>query len=121
MNLFRKLNLFPFGTQNTEDLGFIGASPTARLVGVILASAALMAPTNRMHHVSGTAACTLITLPYAGFIGDILFIPDAAFTGATGGVQAGLNYPIGKAFTAVVGKTLTMTFDGALWYPNYIA
>jgi hypothetical protein len=106
------------------DFGQIGAnigSATGPIVGPVLASAAglMPAPTHRIHHVSGALAITLIPLPYPGFQGDLIFIPDGAFTGATGGVATDVNKPVGLAFTAVVGRPLRLTYDGNMWYPGY--
>lgn len=103
--------------------GELGINPGGPITGPVIASAAglIAAPTAKVHHVSGTAAITLIPLPYAGFQGTIIFIPDAIFTGATGGVATATNFPIGLAFTAVVGKPLHLTFDGSFWYPSYTA
>lgn len=83
--------------------------------GAILASAATITPTNPLHHVSGTAAITTITVP-PGFSGNIWLIPDGLWTMTTGG-----NIAIGV--TAVVDKVLEMTYliSTQLWYPSYLA
>ena len=96
-------------------------TPTLQTEGATLASAATMAPTHRLHHVTGTAEVTLLTLPYTGFSGNVQFHPAGAFTGATGGVATALNKPVGKAFTAVADRTITLTYfpSLALWYPSY--
>jgi len=98
-----------FVTPGTNEQGIEGAT---------LASAAAMTPTHRQHAVSGTAAITSIALPWPGFAGEIVFFPTAAFTGAAGGAA---GVAIGLAFTAVVGKALTLTYSPAtgLWYPSY--
>jgi len=98
-------------------------SPSLRPMGNPIASAAglIAQPTAAIQKVTGALAITLIPLPYPGFIGQIHFIPTGAFTGATGGAATATNKPIGLAFTAVVGKVLTLTFDGFLWYPSYTA
>lgn len=93
---------------------------------VTLASAAGVA--NEVQYaitkVSGTAAMTAVRVP-KGFRGTIALIPTAAFTGATGGAAdlAQTSYdqfPIGLAFTAVVGKTLFLTLGpDNLLYPSY--
>ena len=84
--------------------------------GATLASATTVAPTHRIHVVSGTTEITTITVPYTGFEGDIVFIPSGIFTLATGG-------NVGLAATAVVGKAMTLTYikSTALWYPSYVA
>lgn len=77
------------------------------------------APVAYITHLSGTNQLTSIDLPWLGFTGTICFIPDAAFTGATGGTSTSSTGAIGKAFTAVAAKALYLTYDGALWYPSY--
>jgi hypothetical protein len=98
---------------------------TQGVKGVDVASAAglIAVPGAYLTLVSGTAAITLIPLPYPGFHGTLAFRPTGAFTGATGGTATATNKPIGLAFTAVVGKILFMTFDPVsdLWYPSYTA
>lgn len=86
--------------------------------GPTLASAVAFAVTHRQHVVSGAAAMTSIALPWPGFAGEIVLIPTGAFTGALGGAA---GVAIGLAFTAVVGKALTMTYSpsAGLWYPSY--
>lgn len=81
--------------------------------GAVLASAATIAPTHKIHHVSGTEEVTTITLPWDGFRGPIILIPDAAFTTATGG-------NIAVAVTAVINRPLMFVFDGTLWYPHAV-
>jgi len=79
------------------------------------------APTAFITHVSGTAELTTIDLPYPTFAGTICFIPSGAFTGATGGSANATRGAIGKAFTAVVQRTLFLTYvpSTKLWYPSY--
>lgn len=103
--------------------GELGVNPGGVIIGAILASATgLMAiPTAKIHHVSGVLAITLIPIPYAGFQGTIIFIPDAIWTLATGGAATAVNFPIGLAATAVVGKPMHLTFDGVKWWPSYTA
>jgi hypothetical protein len=96
-------------------------TPTKGVGGGDIASAATIALTKYLHRVTGAAAVSLITLPYDGFEGTLALLPTGAFTLATGGAQAGLNFPVGLASTAVVGKVLFVTFHKgqALWYPSY--
>jgi len=77
-------------------------------------------PTGYITTVSGALAMTLIPLPWPGFSGTIVFIPTGAFTGATGGVATAVNKPIAKAFTAVVGQALALTYSSAsgMWHPS---
>lgn len=77
------------------------------------------APVAYLTTISGTNALTSIDLPWLGFTGTIAFRPTAAFTGATGGTSTSSTGAIGLAFTAVIGKVLFLTYDGALWYPSY--
>lgn len=81
-------------------------------VGANVASATTIAPTGQVFHVTGTTAIATISLPFTGFKGTIILIPDAAFTTTTAD-------NIGIASTAVIGKALHMTFDGTKWYPSY--
>ena len=79
-------------------------------VGPTLASAATIAPTYAIHHVSGTAAISTITPPWTGFTGTITLIPDGAWTLATGG-------NIKAAYQAVANQPLELQFDGTSWFP----
>jgi hypothetical protein len=79
------------------------------------------APVAYLTVISGTNQLTSIDLPWLGFTGTVAFRPTGAFTGATGGTSTASTGAIGLAFTAVVGKILLMTYDGALWYPSYTA
>lgn len=80
---------------------------------------AMTQPVAYLTVVSGALAMTTIDLPFIGFTGTIAFRPTGAFTGATGGTTTSTTGAIGLAFTAVVGKILFLTYDGALWYPSY--
>ncbi len=96
--------------------------PTLSNEGTTLASGTSpLVPTNYLHFVSGTSAITLVTIPYAGFAGTIALSPTGVFTGAIGGSATSVNKPIGLNFTAVVGKTLFLTYypSTGLWYPSY--
>lgn len=99
-----------FGT--TAGDGSLRAKYYETVVGANVASASTIAPTGGIFHVTGTTQITTISLPRTGFTGSIQIIPDAAFTTATGG-------NIALASTAVVGRVLTMTYDGTSWYPSY--
>src|SRR5215831_17767793 len=88
-----------------------------QVVGAVLASAnTLPTPDHLIHHVSGTAVIKTIPVPYAGFGGVLILIPDAIFTWDTTGNLA-------LAGTAVVNKALFLVYDtlGAKWVPSYIA
>lgn len=85
----------------------------ALAVGAVLAIAGnAIAPTSAIHHV-GAGLIKNITVP-AGLAqgGTIFLVPDAAFTtDATGNISL--------ASTAVINKTLAMTWDGTKWNPSY--
>lgn len=100
-----------FAPVGTKEQGIEGAT---------LVSAAAIAPTHRIHHVSGTAEITDITLPWEGFAGDIVLIPADAFTGATGGTA---GTALATAFTAVANRPLHLTYvpSSGLWYVHAIA
>jgi lysophospholipase L1-like esterase len=88
-----------------------------RTVGSAIASAATIAPTNALTHITGTAAIDTITVPTVvvsggSFRGCLILIPDGAFTTTTAG-------NIAVASTAAVGKALEMCYDGTKWYPSY--
>lgn len=79
----------------------------------VIASAATIAPTNGVHHVSGVAAIGTITVPATCTpTCQIVFIPDGIFTTTTG-------TNISLASTAVVNKALIMVWDGTKWNPSY--
>lgn len=82
--------------------------------GSAIASAATIAPANRVHHVTGTSAIS--TISAAGMTdGEILtLIPDASFATTTGG-----NIAVGS--TAMVNRALRFIWDAgaAKWYPSY--
>lgn len=98
---------------------------TSIISGADVASAVAMPiPLQRVQRVSGTAAMTTLGLPWPDFEGDVVFIPTAVFTWATGGAAATtLAAPFALAGSAVIGKALTFTFlrITGLWYPSYIA
>lgn len=100
-------------TELTERFSGYGGLQN-KIVGAILASAATIAPTHKVHHISGTAAIATISVPWDGFQGEIILIPDAIFTWTAAG-------NIALAGTAVVNKAIIMTFDGLKWIPSVIA
>ena len=107
-------------SERPHEFGDVGGLQFGVVAPAVVASAvAMSAPTHKITHVSGTAEMTTIALPWPGFTGSIIYIPDGAFTGATGGAATDTAKPIGKAFTAVVQRALEMVFDGTLWYPSY--
>jgi len=86
---------------------------------VVASVTALPAPLAYIEHVSGTVAITTIALPWPGFTGSIILIPDGVFTTTTAGTSDGTNQAIALASTAVVSKAMIMTYDGTKWYPSY--
>lgn len=95
----------PGGSQDSLDGG-----TTASVAGT------MPAPTGRQTIVSGALAIVNITLPWATFSGDIIYLPTGVFTWTAAG-------NIALAGTAVVGKALVFTWHPATakWYPSYIA
>lgn len=101
-------------------------TPTLNIEGATLASSATvsLALTSYTHAVSGNAAQVLMDLPYAGFAGVVALRPTGTFSGVTGAAGAtATSRGFGLAFTAVIGKILSMTYvpSTGLWYPNYTA
>lgn len=110
---------------NTPDVEFIGCHDVngpyevtktqAVYKGTAIASAATIAITKSLHHITGTTAIDTITNP--AWIKDgsrITLIPDAIWTMSTAG-------NIAKAVTAVVGRPLDLIWDSTTtkWYPSY--
>jgi hypothetical protein len=93
-------------------------SPASLNVGSAIASAATIAPTAPLTHVTGTMQVNNINVPaqfaQSGFGGCLRLIPDGAFT-------TGTNGNIAIASTAVVSRTLEMCYENATarWYPSY--
>ena len=103
----------PAAAQNTYIIDQRTAVPNLS-VGGTLTSGATIAPTMPIHHVSGTAAITTITVPTGFISGCIGLWPDGIFTTTTGG-------NIALASTAVVNKIMFMCYDPTLgkWGPSY--
>jgi len=82
-----------------------------------IASATTITPTTPIAFVSGTTPVVTITAPspISAGGGAIALIPTGAFTWTTAG-------NIAVAGTAVVSRTLTMTYDATTtkWYPSYV-
>lgn len=86
-------------------------------VGAVLASASTIAPTNSIHHVSGTTQITTITAPAIATGSNTVtigLIPDGLWSTGTSG-----NIALGT--TAVVSKVVWLTYDPvqSKWYPSY--
>ena len=108
------VNSYKFATpSNSRTLGNVDPVVRASVAGL------QPAPVAYLTVISGALAITTIGLPWEGFTGTVAFRPTGAFTGATGGTTTATAGAIGLAFTAVVGKILFLTYDGALWYPSY--
>lgn len=78
-----------------------------------LASAATIAPTKGLVHVTGTTTISTITAPYSGFVGCIKLIADnaAGFATTTGG-------NIAAASTVTQNHWVEECYDGTSWYPH---
>ncbi len=77
-------------------------------VGPTLASAATIAPTFGIHHVSGSAAISAVTPPWTGFSGTIVLIPDGTWSLATGGASGSA---ILSNLTATVNTPVYLNYD----------
>lgn len=122
VRLFFKGNVLEAGahflpdTANTWQLGaqsdpwlITWADLFGTLLGAPLASAATIAPTTGVHHITGSVDIDTITPPIADFVGTINFIVDDGLSFTTAG-------NIANAVTANAGNLYIATFDGTLWY-----
>ena len=104
------------GAATGTSLSLSGFSAVSAAAPTI-ASATTIAPTTPIAFVSGTTAVVTITAPspISAGGGAIALIPTGAFTWTTAG-------NIAVAGTAVVSRTLTMTYDATTtkWYPSYV-
>ncbi len=101
------------GLGTTANYSWSGSAwvqiPFTRVVGVAVASASSIAIVTDIFHITGAIQINTLT---GGVTGQqIVMIPDGAFSLGTSG-------NIGRAVTATVGRSLTLTFDGTLWYPD---
>lgn len=89
----------------------------ANRIGPNIASAATVAPTHPVHHVTGTTAIVTITPPSPDFSGDVTFIADAIWTWTAAG-----NIGIAGTVTAA-GKQVKFVYDPGInkWYPDKVA
>lgn len=87
----------------------ITANNALSTVGAPLTASATLTPTASIHHVSGTAPISFIA-PLKNAVGPLHLIADGAWSIVTGG-------NIGTARTAIVGRTMTLIYDGAAWWP----
>ena len=86
-----------------KDFALVGNTVNP-LVGSPLASAATISPVRGIHHVTGTAAISNITIPWDGFSGTLFLIADGAWSLDTAG-------NINAALTASAGNIIALTFD----------
>lgn len=97
---------------------YVQSAGSALEVGSNIASAATIAPTKSITHVTGTTAISTVTPP-TGFTGAnrggcLTLIPDGLWSTNTSG-------NIALVTSAVVNKALTMCYDAGTtkWYPSY--
>lgn len=98
-------------------VGYFGSKLNPLIDPNVMASpAGVITPNYPITVVSGVAAITGITVPYADFQGRVTFLPTGIFTWTTA-------TNIALAGTAVVGKALDFIYNPvtAKWYPSYIA
>lgn len=77
------------------------------VVGANIASATTIAPTYRVHHVTGTAAIVNITLPWTDYSGTLVLIADGLFSWtAAGNINS-------AGSVQSVGSCLFCTYDPA--------
>lgn len=88
-------------------------------IGPNIASAATIAPTHPIHHVTGTAAIVNITAPEdsAEWQGELTLIADAIWTWTAAG-----NIALAGTVTAAL-KQVKFVYDPATakWYPDKVA
>lgn len=93
---------------NVFGAGFYSSAAPATV-----ASAGTIALTTQITLVSGTAAIVTITVPTGcGVACTVTFVPTGIYTTTTAG-------NIRLASTAIVGRTMFMTWDGTKWDPSY--
>ena len=90
------------------------------MVGPTLASAATIAPTALITHVTGVAAIATITPPYPEFTGVIFLIADGAWSWTAAG-----NITVASTTVATAGKAYPFLYDKHLatpkWHPVVVA
>lgn len=102
-------------TANGQWVQTNGSAGFPILGSTVASPAGVLTPTGTVFKVSGTNAITGITLPAGATAGFTLAIePTGIFTWTTA-------TNIALAGTAVVGKILYFTWDGAKWVPSYIS
>jgi len=83
-----------------------------QVVGPTLVAAATIAPTHKVHPITGTTETATITPPWTDFGGELILIAAAAWTTTTTG-------NIAIAVTAVTNQSVILVYNPrtALWYP----
>jgi len=76
--------------------------------GGTITAANTIAPTNGIHALTGNTAIHTITIPFTGFKGTIILIPDDV------NVFSGGN--MGATYTGVAGIPIHLTCDGTSWW-----
>ena len=103
------------GTVTYDNASYSGLNANSAAAPT-LASAGTITPVETVNFVSGTTTVSTITVPssFSAGGGQITLIPTGLWATNTAG-------NIALATTAVVSKTLTMTYDSATgkWYPSY--
>lgn len=94
-----------FNNVGTRELGIEGST---------IASAATIAPTHRIHAVSGTTAIVTITPPWDDFAGSITLIPTAIWTWTNAG-----NIAVAGTTTAATSPvTFTYIKSTGKWHAS---
>lgn len=104
------------GDSNLRQLGdavyaLVAQNNAQTVIGPVIPSAASIALSASIHHVSGTAAIKNIT-PLPNSFGPASLIADGAWSLVAGG-NIGVSAPV----TATVGRHIHLIYDGANWYP----
>jgi hypothetical protein len=110
-------NVVVTGNDISQTGTFIAGADLINGVGRPIASASTIAPTNHVHHITGTAVISniaVISSQPSGFAGTFCSIPDGVFATTTTG-------NIALASKAAVGRQLCWTYDPSTskWYPSY--
>ena len=85
--------------------------------GATLASATTVAPTHRLHFVSGTTAIVNITIPWDNFAGSVTFMPTGIWTWTNAG-----NIAVAGTTTAATSPvTFTYFQSTGKWYASRLA
>jgi hypothetical protein len=95
---------------SVNNAGFVENS-----IGANVASATTITPTGPIFHVTGVTQVNTINVPYAGFSGSIIIIPDGIFALGTSG-------NIALATTTTISKPILLVYDTntSKWYQNDI-